>query len=366
MSVIDLVREDLRDFAGYSSARKTSATGSIWLNANESPWRSPADATGEAVHRYPEPQPGALRTALARLYGVPPEQLLIGRGSDEGIDLLIRALCRPQRDAVLVTSPVFGMYAVCARVQGAPLVDVPLRDTDQGFVCDLDAVANAALQQDAKIVFLCSPGNPTGQLIPAADIRALAARLCGRAVVVVDEAYIEYSDAPSLASEVTQQANLAVLRTLSKAHALAAARIGCLIAAPELIAVLRSCQAPYPVPAPSARLALAALQSPVLARTAARVATIRRERERVLSALHGADGVRRVYASEGNFLLARFADADAALRKLHAAGVVVRDMRAQPALQDALRISTGDAAENDALLAALGVAISLPERSLSP
>lgn len=362
MSLLDLVREDLRDFAGYRSARKESAAGAVWLNANESPWRNAGDDTGDGANRYPEPQPAALRAALADLYGVDEAQLLIGRGSDEAIDLLVRALCRPQRDAVVVTPPVFGMYAVSARLQGAPLVEVPLRDTGDGFDCHLDAVRQAALASAARLVFLCSPGNPTGQVLAADAILELVRALAGRALVVVDEAYIEYADQASLAAQVSHQPHLAVLRTLSKAHALAAARIGCLIAAPELIAVLRCCQAPYPLPAPSVRLALAALAAPARARTHARVESIRRERERLAGALAQLEAVRCVYPSQGNFLLVRFHDADAAYRTLLAAGVVVRDMRAWLQLHDALRISIGSEPENAVLLAALERARPVPLR----
>lgn len=356
MNVLDLVRPDLRDFAGYSSARRTDVTGSIWLNANESPWRNPADVAGDGVRRYPEPQPAALRAALADLYGVGPEQLLMGRGSDEAIDLLVRALCRPERDAVVIAPPVFGMYAVCARLQGAPLIEVPLRDSDAGFVCDLDAMGEAALTQAAKLVFVCSPANPTGQALASEAILDLARRLVGKTLVVVDEAYIEYADVASVASCIASQPNIAVLRTLSKAHALAAARIGSLIAAPELIGLLRNCQAPYPLPSPSVQLGLKALEPVALARTLERVATIRRERERVTRSLRGVAEVRRVYASQGNYLLVRFENAEASYQRLLEAGVVVRDMRAAPQLGDALRISLGSEQENDTLLTVLSAA----------
>lgn len=352
MSVLDLVRPDLRAFAGYTSARKTGVSGTIWLNANESPWPSPGDA-GARCNRYPAPQPEPLRQALAALYGVAPEQLLIGRGSDEAIDLLVRALCRPQADAVVVSSPVFGMYAVSARLQDAPLVDVPLVDGTQGFAPDLSAIADAAERSSAHLVFLCSPGNPTGEAIALADIAALATGLEGKAVVVVDEAYGEFSDVPSATTLLAAHPNLAVLRTLSKAHALAAARIGTLIAAPELIAVLRNCQAPYPLPTPCVDLALAALQAEALARTRERIAQVRAERERLSATLATLSGVRRVYPSQGNFLLARFDDAQTAFERLLAAGVVVRDQRAAPQLGDALRISIGTREENDAVIAAL-------------
>ena len=349
MSVLDLVRPDLRSFGGYASARRASAQGSIWLNANESPW----DASGLALNRYPDPQPAALRDALAALYGARPDQVLAGRGSDEAIDLLVRALCRPARDAVVISSPVFGMYAVSARLQDAPLVDVPLIERDDDFATDLDAVARIALQRGARLVFLCSPANPTGQAIAPDAIAALAARLAGKALVVVDEAYGEFSDVPSAVALLEAHANVAVLRTLSKAHALAAARIGALVAAPELIALLRNCQAPYPLPAPCVTLALAGLSPAARARTRERVATTRRERERLRDALARNGAVRRVHDSQGNFLLVRFLDAQAAFERLLAQGVVVRDMRADPRLHDALRISIGSPAENDAVLAAL-------------
>ena len=148
--VLALVRPDLQAFAGYSSARSAAVQGEVWLNANESAWANAADPAGSS-RRYPEPQPLALREGLAALYGVTPQQLLIGRGSDEAIDLLVRALCVPGRDGVLVTPPVFGMYAVCARLQGAALIEVPLVDSEDGLRTDLDAVIDAAKAQGAKL-----------------------------------------------------------------------------------------------------------------------------------------------------------------------------------------------------------------------
>ncbi|MET0328051.1 MAG: histidinol-phosphate transaminase, partial [Luteimonas sp.] len=304
-SVRDLVREDLRDFAGYASARSQKIDGDVWLNANEAPWSNPGDADGRC-RRYPSPQPPELQATLAALYGVAPAQLLIGRGSDECIDLLVRALCVPGRDAVLATPPVFGMYAVSARLQGAAFVEVPLVDGADGFVVDVDAVRGAALARNAKLVFLCSPSNPTGGLVPLADVVALATALAGHALVVVDEAYIEFADAPSATTLLDAHDNLVVLRTLSKAHGLAAARIGVAIGAADLIAVLRRCQAPYPVPTPCADLALAGLSPAALAVTRARTADTIAERDALATALAATAGVRRVYASAGNYLLVRF------------------------------------------------------------
>lgn len=351
-ALLDLVRPDLRDFAGYKSARSEALRGDVWLNANESAWANPADAQGHS-RRYPDPQPPALRARLADVYGVGADQLLVGRGSDEAIDLLVRALCVPGQDAIVVTPPVFGMYVVCARLQGARIVQVPLVDGDAGLVADLDAIGEAALAQGAKLVFLCSPSNPAGSAVPLDGIVALASALEGRALVVVDEAYGEFADGASATTLLDAHANVVVLRTLSKAHALAAARIGVVIGDTELIAVLQRCQAPYPVPTPCAELALAGLSDPALAQTRERVAVVRRERERLLYALGGLPGVRRVYPSQGNYLLVRFDDPERAFRALLSAGVVVRDQRAAPQLGDALRITIGSPEQNDRVIAAL-------------
>lgn len=351
-TLLDLVRPDLRGFGGYKSARSESSRGEVWLNANESAWANPADATASS-RRYPDPQPLALRAALASLYDCEPEHLLIGRGSDEAIDLLVRALCVPGRDAVLIAPPVFGMYAVSARLQGAPLLEVPLRDGEAGFAPDFDAIADAALSQPVKLVFLCSPGNPTGEALALREIETLARKLAGRALVVVDEAYGEFSETSSATTLQARCENLVVLRTLSKAHALAAARIGCAIADPALISVLRACQAPYPVPTPCAELALAGLSSQALVETRQRVALVCAERERMREALARLPEVKRVYLSQGNFLLTRFCDAETAFGVLLTAGVVVRDQRAAPQLGDALRITIGTPQENDRVLAAL-------------
>ncbi|MFL6585797.1 MAG: histidinol-phosphate transaminase [Luteimonas sp.] len=351
-NVLDLVREDLRDFAGYASARTQRLEGDVWLNANEAPLSNPGDADG-CCRRYPSPQPPELQARLAELYGVDVGQLLIGRGSDEAIDLLVRALCVPGRDAVLATPPVFGMYAVSARLQGADFVEVPLVDGIDGFAVEVEAVRAAALTRSARLVFLCSPSNPTGGLVPLFDVASLAEVLAGKAIVVVDEAYIEFAGTDSATTLLAAHDNIVVLRTLSKAHALAAARIGVAIGHPELIAVLRRCQAPYPVPTPCADLALAGLSPAALDVTQARVAETIGERDTLAAALATTPGVRQVYPSAGNYLLVRFVDADRAFAALLSAGIVVRDQRAAPQLGDALRISLGTPAQNARVLSAL-------------
>lgn len=347
-----LLREDLRDFAGYASARSHAVEGEVWLNANESALPSAADPDG-TLRRYPDPQPQALRSALARLYRVPTEALLVTRGSDEGIDLLLRAFCPPGRGAIVIAPPVFGMYAVCARLHGVRVVEVPALDAGEAWRSDLGAMANAAEASGAGLVFVCNPGNPTGEGVPAAAIEALATRLAGRALVVVDGAYAEFADEVLDPALLDAHDNLVLLRTLSKAHALAAARIGSVIASPEVVRLLQRCQAPYPLAQPAVAAALAALVPSSLAQVADGVVQVRAERARLRASLSCLPGVRAVYPSQGNFLLARFDDAQAAYDALLAAGVVVRDMRATPALGDALRISIGTPAQDDRVLAAL-------------
>ncbi len=348
MGVIDLARAEVRALRPYSSARMEASGGRVFLNANESPWPPPGDA-GDTLHRYPDPQPAALLTALAALYGVAPEQVLVGRGSDEAIDLLVRAFCRPGVDAVAICPPTFGMYAVAAGIQGARLIEVPL--TAQ---CGLDTDALLARVDAAtRLVFLCSPNNPTGGLTPLAQIERVARALDGRALVVVDEAYIEFADAPSAASLLTRYPNLAVLRTLSKAHALAGARIGALLAAREVVGLLRRIMPPYPVPTPCAQAALRALAPAAQAETARRVALLRAERERLAAALPRLPGVREVLPSAANFLCVRFTDAAGVYAAALAAGIVLRDVGRYAGLADCLRLSIGTADENEAVLAVL-------------
>jgi histidinol-phosphate aminotransferase len=352
MSILDLVRADLRDFVGYRSARSDRLEGDVWLNANEAPWTNLADGDSR-LRRYPDPQPARLRQSLADLYGCLPQQLLAGRGSDEGIDLLLRALCRPGGDAIVITTPTFGMYAVCARLHGTRILDVPLLENADGHICDFAAVAAMAEQQAAKIVFLCSPGNPGGNLLPLDEIAALTTRLRDRALVLVDEAYVEFSGTCSAVTLLGTHQNIAVLRTLSKAHALAAARLGCVIANAELIAVLQRCQAPYPLSVPSVEAALSALSPAVRGHTDERIALAVDERARMQAALMTKPGIRRVFPSRANFLLIRCDDTGTVFERLLAVGIVVRDLRATPGLEDALRISIGTREQNDRVLAAL-------------
>lgn len=321
------------------------------LHANELPWRATGDETAAGLNRYPEPQPRQLVTKLATLYGAAPDQVLIGRGSDEAIDLLARSFCRAGQDSVLICPPTFGMYAVAARIQGADVVSVPLQ-VDSNFALDVDAILRQCTPQ-VKLVFLCSPNNPTGNLLKESDVLHIAARLEGRALLVVDEAYIEFAGVESLIKHVRDLPQLAVMRTLSKAHGLAGARCGTLIANPEIIALLRKVIPPYAITQLTVEAALKLLSPPEIAVMKSRITEICSERARVTQTIRQLPGVNRVWPSHANFVLVEFADPERALSRARAASLLIRDVRAQFGLPRTVRISIGTTDQNERLLGAL-------------
>jgi histidinol-phosphate aminotransferase len=321
------------------------------LHANELPWRADGDESDAGLNRYPEPQPRELVARLAALYGARTDQVLVGRGSDEAIDLLCRAFCRAGQDAVIVCPPTFGMYAVAARIQGADVVNVPLR-IDASFELDEDEVLRQCTP-NVKVVFLCSPNNPTGNVIPADVILRIASKLEGRALVVVDEAYAEFSDAPSLVPHIDTLPQLAVMRTLSKSHGLAGARCGTLIAAPEIIHLLRKIIPPYAITQMTVEAVVKVLEPAQIAAMDERIRSIRTERDRVRDALAKLPTVKRQWPSESNFILVEFADPERALKRSREANLLIRDVRAQVGLPRTVRISIGTHDQNTRLLESL-------------
>lgn len=345
----EIARPDIRALKAYEHA--AWEPGLVRLHANELPWRSAGDGSGAGLNRYPEPHPHELTAALAGFYGVEPSGVLAARGSDEAIDLLIRAYCRAGQDAILVCPPTFGMYSVAARVQGAAIVEVPLR-RDLGFEADFDAVL-AACDERVRLVFLCSPNNPTGNRLDGARIRELAQALHGRALLVVDEAYVEFAAQPSLITVQRELPGLVVLRTLSKAYALAGARCGVLVAHADVVALLRKVIQPYAVTQLTIEAVLRAIEPAALATARGRIAEILQQRARLARSLASIPLVRRVWPSDANFLLIECTDAGALLARTHAAGLLVRDLRGAPQLEQAVRISVGSPEQNDLLIASL-------------
>jgi histidinol-phosphate aminotransferase len=344
MSILALARPDIIALKAYSHASWDPAFER--LHANELPWRAETDRSLAGLNRYPEPHPHVLAQRLAALYGVKVEQLLPGRGSDESIDLLVRGFCRAGVDNVIICPPTFGMYAVAARIQGAQVREVPLLP-ERGFALDTARVL-ATCDANTRIVFLCSPNNPTGNAMEPAAIEQLLVALANRSLVVVDEAYIEFSGDASLTAALKRFPNLVVLRTLSKAFGLAGARVGSLMAAPEIVALLAKVIPPYSIPQLTIEAVLATLADPQLAIQRERVAQIRAERERLRAALANCKPVQKIWPSVANFLLVDFADAEAVLGAARAAKLLIRDMR--NVSPHSLRISVGSPEQNDRLI----------------
>ncbi|MCJ7452239.1 MAG: histidinol-phosphate transaminase [Steroidobacteraceae bacterium] len=346
-SLLALARPDILELQPYQHAAWDPSHER--MHANEMPWRAQGDNSDAGLNRYPEPQPRALVERMARLYDVPASQLLVGRGSDEAIDLLVRAFCRAGIDSVVTCPPTFGFYKVAARIQGAAVIEVPLRGED--FLLDTRGVIGAGAR--AKIVFLCSPNNPTGRLLDEPDILAICRALEGRALVCLDEAYLEFSGRASLASRIGEYPNLVILRTLSKAYALAGARCGTLVAAEDTVALLKRIIPPYAIPSSTVEDVLRLTEAPQQAISAERIRTILEERERMRLRLANMPSVLQVFDSDANFLLVRFRDARSTLEAGKSAGLLVRDFSTAPRLEGCLRISIGTPEQNERLLAAV-------------
>lgn len=350
--VLELARQDLIGLQPYHHAAWEPALER--LHANELPWRGLGDNSASGLNRYPEPQPRELAERLARLYGVAIERVLIGRGSDEAIDLLVRGFCRAEHDRIMICPPTFGMYKVAANIQGAGIVEVPL-DRELGFALDEAAILDR-WAPGTKILFLCSPNNPTGNLLEPGVIDRLCTRLARKSLVVVDEAYVEFSGTAGLSALLDRHVNLVILRTLSKAFALAGARCGTLLGDPTLVDLLRRMIAPYALPAPTIEAALHALDAPQQVISQSRRELLVAERTRVATALAQLPAIRKVWPSAANFLLVECQDAERAFRAALAARLLVRDVRSHAALAQHLRITIGTAEQNDRLIRALEAA----------
>ena len=327
--------------------------GTVRLDANENPYG--ALVTGQAgINRYPEPQPAMLRQRLADLYGVAPASLWVARGSDDAIDLLVRAFCRPGLDSIAVVEPTFSAYAQFARVQGAAVITARLTDD---FAFDAAAVLATVGAQAPKLLFLCTPNNPTGTEIDPADIARIATALPDT-LVVVDEAYGEFTDAPSQAAMAS--GNVVVLRTLSKAYGLAGARIGCAIADPQIIEIVARVSPPYPLPTPSITAALDALGPERMPVHAERVSRLLADRDTLAARLAEASEIERLRFG-GNFLFLEVADPAGLAKRLAAAAIRVRFR--PNAAPGGVRITIGTEAENRAVLAVFSLSpASLPTR----
>ncbi|EIB98278.1 histidinol-phosphate transaminase [Pantoea sp. ARC270] len=343
-----LARANVRALTPYMSARRLGGNGDVWLNANEFPLPVPFELSQQTLNRYPECQPKIVIERYAAYAGLTPEQVLVSRGADEAIELIMRAFCEPGQDAILFCPPTYGMYSVSAETIGIEYRTAPALD---GWQLNLPAIAEQL--EGVKVVYLCSPNNPTGNLINQEDIRQLLAMTAGKALVVADEAYIEFCPQATLTGWLKDYPHLVILRTLSKAFALAGLRCGFALANKPVIDLLMKVIAPYPLATPVADVAGQALSEQGIALMREHVAQLNASRGWLLDALAQLSCVEQVFPSETNYVLARFTDSPRVFKTLWDQGIILRDQNKNPGLSGCLRISIGTREECERVIAAL-------------
>lgn len=333
----NLLRPNIAALTPYSTARdEYSGPLGIFLDANESPFDN-------GVNRYPDPHQARLKARLSELKGIPAGNLFLGNGSDEAIDLVYRLFCEPGRDNAVMIVPSYGMYGVAAAINDIAVRPVQL---EADFSLDTDKLL-AATDRHTKVLFLCSPNNPSGNAFPKSQLLDIVDVFQG--IVVVDEAYIDFSLKGSLAYDACRRDNLIVLQTLSKARAMAGLRIGMAIANQEIIRYMSMVKYPYNLSTAAMEKAFELLREPV----SGEVALLRTERARLAAALPAFPFVKTVFPSDANFLLVRFDDADRIYNELLQKGIIVRNRSRVPGCAGCLRLTVGLPEENDALLQAL-------------
>ncbi|HDR1865671.1 histidinol-phosphate transaminase [Pasteurella multocida] len=347
MSISSLSRKNIQALTPYQSARRLGGKGDIWLNANEYPTSPDFDLTHRTFNRYPEPQPQAVIEGYANYAGITPENVLVSRGGDESIELIIRAFCEAE-DSVLYCPPTYGMYAVSAETCGIALKTVPLT---ADFQLNLPEIERQLA--GVKVVFVCSPNNPTGTLVNRTYLLALLEMTRGKAIVVVDEAYIEFCPQATMVTELKNYPHLAIIRTLSKAFALAGLRCGFTLANKDLIEVLQKVIAPYPLPVPVADLAAQALQPAGLQAMQQRVQEILQNRTALEADLRSLPCVENVFQSDGNYLLVKFKDGQRIFKTLWDQGIILRNQHSALMLANCIRITIGTAEENRRVIEAI-------------
>lgn len=338
-----LIRPNILDLKPYRSARDDFDSG-ILLDANENAIGAPFDDPDD-LNRYPMPYQEELRDKIAEFRGVKRENVFVGVGSDEAIDLLYRIFCSPGQDRVLITPPTYGMYKVSAAINDVT-VDQVLLTPD--FQLDVEATLNVVTDQ-TKLLFVCSPNNPTANSLNRKDILALSDRFEG--ILVIDEAYIDFSEQDSFAQEVQKRNNIVVLQTLSKSFGLAGIRLGIAIATPEVIDFMMKVKAPYNVNKLTSKTAIKAFSYENAMK--ARIEQIIEEREKVISNLESVEAVEHIYPSDANFVLFRIPDAEKVYQQLADKGVIVRYRGNEPHCENCLRLTIGTKTENERFFDAL-------------
>lgn len=339
MNLNQLVRPNILRMVPYSSARSEfKGQADIFLDANENPFEN-------GLNRYPDPLQKALKQRISEIKHLPADQLFLGNGSDEAIDLLVRIFCEPGQDHILTLPPTYGMYQVSADIAGVEVREIPLLPD---FQPNVPAVLQAA-DIHSKLLFICSPNNPTGNDIRPEAIRRLAQHFPG--IVVVDEAYIDFSDQPSATALLPEFPNLVVLQTFSKAWGMAGIRLGMAFATPAIIDLFNKVKAPYNINQLTQEKALDALRDTSAKDTM--VQTILEERKQLIAALQPLPFVQHIFPSHANFLLVRVQDPHALYRFLVERGIIIRNRHNVLLCEGSVRITVGTPAENQALVQAM-------------
>jgi histidinol-phosphate aminotransferase len=339
----NILRENIKNLVPYSSARdEFKGEASVYLDANENSFGSPLTVS---YNRYPDPLQFKVKERLSEIKGVPPRNIFLGNGSDEAIDILFRAFCRPGMDNVITVPPTYGMYEVSANINDIEVRKVKL---SPDYQLDMEGIAEA-IDDNTKIIFICSPNNPTGNSINRTDIETILANFNG--LVVIDEAYINYSRQKTFIQELTEYANLVVLHTLSKAWGLAGLRLGMAFASEEIIEVFNKVKPPYNVNEASQQLALEALQNVDQINNWIKLTVS--EREKLINDLNELEIVQKIYPSDANFILVKTVDAKGIYTHLVGNGIIVRDRSKVELCEGSLRITIGTPEENESLIASL-------------
>lgn len=339
----NILRENIKNLTPYSSARdEFQGEASVYLDANENAYGSPLD---ENYNRYPDPLQYDVKKRLSEIKGVPPRNIFLGNGSDEAIDILVRAFCNPGIDNVILVPPTYGMYEVSANINDIHIKKVPLTEE---FQLNIEGIAEA-IDDHTKLIFVCSPNNPTGNSMNRDDVETLLANFKG--IVVVDEAYINFSRQKTFIQELTEYANLVVLQTLSKAWGLAGLRVGMAFASEEIIEVMNKVKPPYNINDASQQLALKALQNIDQVNDWIKETLV--QRDKLVLELKHYEFVIDIYPSDANFILVKTTDARGIYNFLVQRGIIVRDRSKVTLCEGCLRITVGTPVENNILLEAL-------------
>ncbi|MDB5017521.1 MAG: histidinol-phosphate transaminase [Mucilaginibacter sp.] len=342
-NINNILRENIKNLTPYSSARdEYQGEASVFLDANENAYGSPLE---QQFNRYPDPLQYQVKKRLSEIKGVPPRNIFLGNGSDEAIDILFRSFCNPGVDNVILVPPTYGMYKVSANINDVETRNVPLTAE---FQLNMEGIAEA-IDKNTKLIFICSPNNPTGNSIDRADVETLLTNFDG--LVVVDEAYINFSRQKTFIQELTEYANLVVLQTLSKAWGLAGLRIGMAFASEEIIEVMNKVKPPYNINEASQQLALQALEN--IEQVNSWIKETLLQRDNLVLGLKDYDFVIDIYPSDANFILVKTTDANGIYNFLVEKGIIVRNRSKVELCEGCLRITVGTPNENKLLLATL-------------